>query len=498
MPLPKNSTKKLGPDGREYKVFTNCEVLSCDDKTLTIEHFISTESQDDGGDIMRADGMKQRGRVVVLKQHGMDPAQGFEPIAKPKGIRVGCNKKGVKGLIATTQYYDGSKLTPPDNTGQRLYEKAKLGFMPNWSVGYKTIKYTPIKGGRDITEWKLLEYSQVGVGMNEDATCEDEYKALGLTEVDFKKIFDNDRLFTASLEEGKFLDIFADEKDFLANTTVIEFKEGKEMACVGDKCYLIGEGKPYPNEHACRLVEPVANAETRRKNGAQEHEGKKYDVIYQKQGDSWVQQSYRYPKTTWTAAEAKAHCKNHKGRFDAASEKSLSDLTDMRIAFSSLRILFDGVFEELYRQASDETNKDVPSDALVAECLGEFVTLATPYLIAWVDDLTGRGETDGGIEAAYLKFKEGVEKPAPKVDEKVLEEMFAKMRREIETVISEKYVPVGTIDVRAETKKAIESGMFNEFLKQLVLPLVSSGAQRPAKDLYKQAAEGIHFKIGSI
>lgn len=65
---------------------------------------------------------------------------------------------------------------------------------------------------------------------------------------------------------------------------------------------------PYPNEHACRLKEPIKGAETRRANGEREHNGKKYDVIYQKQKNGkWEDQAYRYPKKTWQATEAKKH-----------------------------------------------------------------------------------------------------------------------------------------------------------------------------------------------
>jgi hypothetical protein len=88
---------------------------------------------------------------------------------------------------------------------------------------------------------------------------------------------------------------------------------------------------PYPNEHACRLRQPNGG-KTRRKNGAREHNGKKYDVIYQESDDgSWEEQAYRYPKGTWGAAEARSHCKSHDGiTFEPASEGS---------AMSAVRLL---------------------------------------------------------------------------------------------------------------------------------------------------------------
>lgn len=73
---------------------------------------------------------------------------------------------------------------------------------------------------------------------------------------------------------------------------------------------------PYPNEYSCRIREPVKGAPTRRKNGEREHNGKKYDVIYQEQKGKWVDQAYRYPKKTWSASEARSHCKSHSGTYE--------------------------------------------------------------------------------------------------------------------------------------------------------------------------------------
>lgn len=85
---------------------------------------------------------------------------------------------------------------------------------------------------------------------------------------------------------------------------------------------------PYEGEHACRLFKPVAGAPTRRVNGEREHNGKKYDVIYQKKDGKWQDQAYRYPTGKWTASSAKSHCKSHKGILfePAAKSKEKSSL----------------------------------------------------------------------------------------------------------------------------------------------------------------------------
>ena len=72
---------------------------------------------------------------------------------------------------------------------------------------------------------------------------------------------------------------------------------------------------PYPNEHACRLEEPGQFVRFSRDND------KNPNVIigYRKDGTS-AAQSFRYPKAKWTADKARAHCAEHKGSFEAASE----------------------------------------------------------------------------------------------------------------------------------------------------------------------------------
>jgi len=78
------------------------------------------------------------------------------------------------------------------------------------------------------------------------------------------------------------------------------------------------ELKPYPNNHACLIDESlkVVGSQTRK------HEGKEYTVRIGKDEDGKTgDHSYLYPKDAWTAAEARAHCKSHGGKFEAATGK---------------------------------------------------------------------------------------------------------------------------------------------------------------------------------
>jgi len=83
------------------------------------------------------------------------------------------------------------------------------------------------------------------------------------------------------------------------------------------------ETKPYPNEHSCRLNDPDKYERFARMKRT--HNGKEYSVIigFKKDGGS-EEQAYRYPKDTWSEEEARAHCKEHGGSFEAArKEKSI-------------------------------------------------------------------------------------------------------------------------------------------------------------------------------
>lgn len=148
------------------KTLFEAEVKAADESALTIDHFISTEKLDRGGDVLYADGMKMFGKPVVLWVHGRSDNIGPEPIAKPVWIKKG-EFKGNKGILARTQFY-------PDETGKRLWDKAANGYIPNWSVGWRPLRheYKTAKNGKEerhVFEWELLEYSLVPVPMQPDA-----------------------------------------------------------------------------------------------------------------------------------------------------------------------------------------------------------------------------------------------------------------------------------------------------------------------------------------
>lgn len=147
--------------------------------------------------------------------------------------------------------------------GREAWELIKHGAMTEGSYGYKAIKFDyGDNGQRHLRENMLLELSPVALGMN-------------------------------------------------ALTSIRAVKRALE-------------GKPYPNEHACRLRDPGDFQVDSFRRVSRESGGKKYSIIMGrlKGEDTMTEQAYRYAKDTWDAAAARKHCNSHDGAsFEAASGK---------------------------------------------------------------------------------------------------------------------------------------------------------------------------------
>lgn len=99
------------------------------------------------------------------------------------------------------------------------------------------------------------------------------------------------------------------------------------------------EMKPYPGEHSCRLEEPDKFEEDSfRRIEREASNGKEYSVIIGKLKESgkWREQAYRYKVEEWEEEEAREHCKEHKGKFEAAAGNKVSDKKDCNCGSFSL------------------------------------------------------------------------------------------------------------------------------------------------------------------
>ena len=125
-------------------------------------------------------------------------------------------------------------------------------------------------------------------------------------------------------EQGKFQD---QDVRFLKELEVAEVSPVMLGAGIDTRTEAIKGVKPYPNEHACRLRQPGDFQADSFRRTQRKHEGKIYSVIMGKlkNDDTMTEQAYRYADDVWTAAEARSHCKDHEGSFEAATGKAEED-----------------------------------------------------------------------------------------------------------------------------------------------------------------------------
>ena len=87
------------------------------------------------------------------------------------------------------------------------------------------------------------------------------------------------------------------------------------------------EVKPYPNFHACRILEPDAFDRFRTSSETTE-DGKDMEILFGRHAETgeWALTSYRMSADVWSESEARSFCRAHDGiLFEPATGESMSD-----------------------------------------------------------------------------------------------------------------------------------------------------------------------------
>jgi len=132
------------------------------DRTFTAD--ISNDGEDRDKDVINVGGWKlgnYKKNPVVLWQHRRD----LPPIARSIDIRVSGSR-----LVATMEF-------PPEGASplaDEIHNLVAAGFLHSTSVGFMPIRsvYNAERGGHDILEAELLEWSIVNVPANSEATIQ--------------------------------------------------------------------------------------------------------------------------------------------------------------------------------------------------------------------------------------------------------------------------------------------------------------------------------------
>jgi len=265
------------------------------------------------------------------------------PIGRSAWVKKDSTKQGLlaKTIYATTEF------------AEEIWSLIKGGFLPARSVGFIPIeshepddrelaKHPEYIGARRIYDkWELLEYSVVPVPSNREALQMACSKDISLSiELQKQLGLDMNEAFINEVEKGR-LERIGREKAIYdcecikCGYSMSSDKHCKDLACPecggqmrraerpgpGQELFEIEESKPYPQEHSCRLKSPDLYKTCRRTSRTSD--GKKYSVLTcQRKDDAskWEEQAYRYDKEVWTATQARAHCKEHDGTFEAAKQ----------------------------------------------------------------------------------------------------------------------------------------------------------------------------------
>jgi hypothetical protein len=141
------------------KTYQAAETKALDDSRSLIVT-ISTVSPDRSGDVVIPGGVKLEN---YLKNPVVAFAHRYNDLALAKAGDIRINSDSIQAKVT----FPNAGISP---LSDQVYELYKGGFMNAWSIGFIPFKYADIQnGGRQFTEWELLEFSAVLVPDNPEA-----------------------------------------------------------------------------------------------------------------------------------------------------------------------------------------------------------------------------------------------------------------------------------------------------------------------------------------
>lgn len=236
-------------------IFTGENNLSIDVNKRTIEHYISTETVNRYGYVLKNSGMRKENyskNPIVLYQHSTG---GFFETPKPSEVIIGKNlelRNDGKGIIALTQF-DESELA------EDIFQMNVAGYMNAWSVGWEGIgddSFIDVNGVDTVFEWDLLEYSAVIIPANPDAVN----KMLSFAKCDrLKQQLTLDGILMNTKQELEFK-ISELEKQLSEQTNGITKKDITDFK--NEIKSLINNQKKQSNENLMKLSLKMLNLES--------------------------------------------------------------------------------------------------------------------------------------------------------------------------------------------------------------------------------------------
>lgn len=318
-----------------YKVYT-AEIKNVDAENYTVDAVVTTQSSDRDDEIVSVQGFEKglqeyRKHPVLLSCHEWRDLR--KNIGQAEDFHFKDNAAEIK-----FRYFAGKGNEEADwafHLAQEGIAAYSICFIPKDSR--KPDDAEQAQGVKRVhTDFEVLEISQVLIPSNREALqvrqkmadIEGELCSRALQNAHLN-LTDGDHSVLGLRVYG-LRPIAADSEGIPDDFRPVD-PEGSPARSVA----IVG--KPFENEHACRLRDPADFQDDSFRRTIRKHDGKEYSVIMGKlKGeDTMTEQAYRYKKDIWTASEARAHCKDHKGKFEPAKSINLDE------AKKSMRGIFD-------------------------------------------------------------------------------------------------------------------------------------------------------------
>ena len=278
---------------------------------------VSDETVDRQGETIAIDGWDlinyKKNPILLWSHNPEEPAIG----QTETGYKT---INGKKRLTAKPSFHRKSDLSRliSDLVGDGVIKGLSPGFLPK--------EYD--EDGNYIKQ-ELLEISFCNIPANPNALA--MASAKGYDQKTLEKVFSKDKAwkyhkckkcgFSRKVKDGatyKSMECPSCQEGLIKSMK--RFKRIKPMEIIDEK--------PYPNEHACRLVSPDKFDSQSFRRMKRDHNGKEYSVIMGKLKDSskMSDQAYRYSKDKWSSSEAKSHCTAHNGISFEPASKTIAEL----------------------------------------------------------------------------------------------------------------------------------------------------------------------------
>jgi HK97 family phage prohead protease len=328
-------------------IISDAKVL--DDRAGIVEAYVNTMGiRDADGDIIDPGAFDESIRanlpIPVLAGHDQSKLVGKVVFAQPEKTGAGDEHR----------LYTRMQMNLDTQVGQEAFSNISGEYIREWSVGF------------NLPDGDSVVYDRAGK--------ETVRRILNLDWVEVSAVIRGASPSTSTIAAKalKAPNTYSTREDAEARATELGCSGSHSMMVEGESVYMpcrtharyeaVIEGgeyvapdpeiKPYPNFHACRILDPD-NFDRFRTSSETIEDGKAVEILFGRNEDTgeWSLTSYRMPIEEWSEAEARSFCRAHDGILfepatgdvsdDAASDTVLvtaSDTASQMIRLARMRL----------------------------------------------------------------------------------------------------------------------------------------------------------------